>query len=185
MGLLLRGSCSGLHLFELDGVEFFLSGVSGVSGVSGESGVSGDSGVSGASGVGVVGKDSGVGNVFANSTNIAGDASRQLFFFAEVVFVVAFVGGDGAVFHFDDAGGEAVDEVAVVGDEDDGAGEGGDGVEEYVFGAHVEVVGGLVEEKEVGGRDENLCEGEAVAFAAGEDAEGLEDVVAGEEETAQ
>ena len=54
-----------------------------------------------------------------------------------------------AAFHLKDAGGEAVDEIAVVGDEDDCAGESGDGFEQNVFGTHVEVVGGLVQEQKV------------------------------------
>ena len=92
---------------------------------------------------------------------------------------------EAAVFDFEDSGGEAVDEVAVVGDEEDGAGEVADGVEEDVFGAEIEVVGGLVEEEEVRGRDEHLGHGVAVALAAGEDAEFFEDVVAGEHEAAE
>ncbi len=106
-------------------------------------------------------------------------------FAEEVVLVVAGVDVDAAVFDLEDAGGEAVDEVAVVRDEEDGAGELFDGVEEHVFGAHVEVVGRLVEQEEVGGRDEHAGEGVAVALAAGEHAEGLEDVVAGEHEAAE
>ena len=66
-------------------------------------------------------------------------------FAPEVVFVVAGVDVEAAVFYFEDAGGEAVDEVAVVGDEEDGAGEVADGVEEDVLGAEIEVVGGLVQ----------------------------------------
>ena len=106
-------------------------------------------------------------------------------FAPEVVLVVAGVDVDAAVFDLEDAGGEAVDEVAVVRDEEDGAGEVADGVEQDVLGAQVEVVGGLVEQEEVRGRDEHLGHGVAVAFAAGEDAEFLEDVVAGEHEAAE
>jgi hypothetical protein len=47
------------------------------------------------------------------------------------------------------------------------------------------VIGGLVEQQEVGGRDQNAGQREAVALAAGEHAERLEDVVAGEEEAAE
>ena len=60
-----------------------------------------------------------------------------------------------------------------------------DRVEQHVFGAHVEVVGGLVEQQEVGWRNENACQRVAVALAAGEHAEGLEDIVAGEEKAAE
>ena len=64
---------------------------------------------------------------------------------------------EAAVFDLEDAGGEAVDEVTVVGDEEDGAGEVADGVEEDVFGAEVEVVGGLVEEEHVDGETSILA----------------------------
>src|ERR1700678_4314123 len=106
-------------------------------------------------------------------------------FAPEVVFVVAGIDVEATVFDLEDARGQAVDEVAVVGDEEDGAGEVADGVEEDVFGAEVEVVGGLVEEEEVAGRDEHLGHGVAVALSAGKDAEFFEDVVAGEHEAAQ
>ena len=106
-------------------------------------------------------------------------------FAPEIVFVVAGVDVEAAIFDLEDAGGEAVDEVAVVGDEEDGAGEVADGFEEDVFGAEVEVVGGLVEEKHVRWGDEHLGHGVAVALAAGEDAEFFEDVVAGEHEAAE
>ena len=70
-------------------------------------------------------------------------------FAPEVVLVVAGVDVEAAVFDLEDAGGEAVDEVAIVGDKQNGAGEVADGVKEDVFGAEVEVVGGLVEQKHV------------------------------------
>ena len=47
----------------------------------------------------------------------------------EVVLVVAGVDVDAVVFHLEDARGEAVDEVAVVGDEQHRAGKVGDGFE--------------------------------------------------------
>src|ERR1019366_2896004 len=53
------------------------------------------------------------------------------------------------------------------------------------LGAHVEVVGGLVEEHEVGRHHQHTGQGVAVAFTAGKHADGLEDVVFGEEEAAE
>ena len=47
------------------------------------------------------------------------------------------------------------------------------------------MVGGLVEQQKVRRRDKNARQGEAIALAAGEHAELLEDVVAGEEEAAE
>ena len=57
---------------------------------------------------------------------------------------------------FEDAGCEAVDEVAVVRDEDHGSGEASDGVEQHVLGAEVEVIGRLVQQQEVGRAHEDL-----------------------------
>jgi hypothetical protein len=69
---------------------------------------------------------------------------------------------------FDDAGGDDVEEVAVVGDEDDGAGECAEVVFEPADGFGVEVVGGFVEEEEVGLAGEGAAECDAAFFSAGE-----------------
>ncbi len=127
----------------------------------------------------------GCGGGLEGGGDAGGGFLRAAGFAVEVVLVVAGVDVDAAVFHLEDAGGQAVDEVAVVRDEEDGAGEVGDGFEQDVLGAEVEVVGGLVEQQQVRGRDEHLGHGVAVALAAGEDAEFLEDVVAGEHEAAE
>ena len=68
------------------------------------------------------------------------------------------------------ARGDAVDEVAVVGDEQDGAGVVLERVGERLDGAHVEVVGGLVEQQEVGVADEQREQAQAAALAAREHA---------------
>ena len=86
-----------------------------------------------------------------------------------------------------------VDEGAVVGDEDEGAGVTGgvgvvvgeaEGLFEAFGGGDVEVVGGFVEDEEVLGAGEEAGEACAGAFAAGEGADGLVLVFAGEEERA-
>ncbi len=82
----------------------------------------------------------------------------------------------------EDRGGDAVEQVAVVGDEDERAGE----VEEIFFedfkGGDVEVVGGLVEEEDVGGFEHELGDEDAGSFTAGKIADGLVELLAGEEE---
>ena len=85
--------------------------------------------------------------------------------------VVALPGNALAAVELEDPLGDVVEEVAVVGDEDDGAGvflqvpfEPGDAL-------GVEVVGRLVEEQEVGAFEQDLAEGDAPAFAAGERAD--------------
>ena len=80
---------------------------------------------------------------------------------------------------------DGADEVLVVADEHDGAGELDERLLEHVDRVDVEVVRGLVEQDQRVGRDEHLREGEAGALAAGEDAHTLLDVVAVEEEGAE
>ena len=77
----------------------------------------------------------------------------------------------------------AIEQITVVGDEDERAGE----FEEIVFQdferGDVEVVGGLVEEQDVGGLEHEPGDEDAGALAAGEVADGLVELFAGEEET--
>ena len=90
-------------------------------------------------------------------------------FLFEVVAVVAFVLGQHAALELDDAIGDGVEHVAVVRNQQHGAlkrvgqvlFEPGDGLD-------VEVVGGLVQDGEIRLAHEDLGEGHAAAFAAGE-----------------
>ena len=85
----------------------------------------------------------------------------------------------------DDPGGERVDEVAVVADDDDGAFVAVEGVKEYLAALHVEVVGGLVEEQQVARPEQHLGEGGAVALAAAQYRNLLLGVITREEEGAE
>ena len=105
------------------------------------------------------------------SRSRGGNGIGQPCFAAQIVFVVAGVDVHGAVLDLEDARAERVEEVAVVGDEDDGAGEVADGFEQNFLGAQVEVVGRLVEQQEVRRADEDAGQRVAIAFAAGEHAE--------------
>ncbi len=80
---------------------------------------------------------------------------------------------------------EGVEEVAVVRDDEHGAGVADEGALEHALGLHVEVVGGLVEDQKVGGLDEHADECDARAFATGKDADFFKDIVAAEEEAAE
>ena len=80
---------------------------------------------------------------------------------------------------------DVVEEVPVVGNDEEGAGVVDEGLLQDVLRLHVEVVGGLVENKEVGGADEHADEGDAGTFTTGEDADLFEDVVAFEKEAAE
>ena len=67
-----------------------------------------------------------------------------------------------------DLGDEAVEELAVVGNHNDGAVEGGDGLLQHILGLEVEVVGGFVKDKEVDRLEQELNHGQATALAARE-----------------
>ena len=76
--------------------------------------------------------------------------------------------GGWAAVEVPDGGGDLVDEVEVVGDEQDGALGFLQGEVEGVAGFEVEVVGGLVEYEDVGLLQHELAEEEAGGLAAGE-----------------
>ena len=82
--------------------------------------------------------------------------------------VVAGMGVSLAIGNLDDAGRDDVEEVTVVGDEDDSAAVGFEEVLQPADGLGVEVVGGLVEEEEIGLDAEGPAEGNAAFFSAGE-----------------
>ena len=92
----------------------------------------------------------------------------------EVGGVVAVVVNDFAVaLEGEDVGGDAVEEPAVVGNHHGAAGEAFEAFFEGADGVYVEIVGGFVEEDEVGPAFEQAGEVDAVAFAAGEHADFL------------
>ena len=67
-----------------------------------------------------------------------------------------------------DLGHQAVEELTVVRDDDSGAVEGLDGFLEHVFRGHIEVVGGLVENQEVDGFQQQADHGQTAALTATE-----------------
>ena len=74
--------------------------------------------------------------------------------------------GNGVTFEDDEVGADAVEEPAVVADDDGDACKFGDGVFEGAQGIDVEVVGGFVEHDDVRCFGECLGEMNAVAFTA-------------------
>lgn len=102
-----------------------------------------------------------------------------------VVVVRAVVHGGPSGIDFEGFGGEGVEEVAVVGDEEKGAGEGAEVALEPFDGREVEVVGGFVEEEGVGGGDEDAGEFGAHLPSAAELVEGFGEVGGGEAEAAE
>src|SRR5262249_3158631 len=90
-----------------------------------------------------------------------------------------------AVADLEDPRRELVDEVAIVRDEYDGPGVGGQCLEQHVFGSHIEVVRGFVEQKKVGRMHQETKQSVAAAFTAGKHADALEDIISLEQETTQ
>ena len=82
--------------------------------------------------------------------------------------VVPLPGDALAAVELEDPAGHVVEEVAVVGDGDDGAGIVGEEVLQPGDGLGVEVVGGLVEQQQVGALEEQAAEGHPAALAARE-----------------
>ena len=105
--------------------------------------------------------------------------------FSVGAFEVDDAEGGWAALEVPDAGGDLVDEVEVVGDEEDGALVLLQGEVEGVAGFEVEVVGGLVEDEDVGLLQHELAEEQACRFAAGERVGALHALLAAEEHAAE
>lgn len=80
---------------------------------------------------------------------------------------------------------DGVEKVSVVRNDEEGAGVVDECFLQDVLRLHVEVVGGLVENEEVGGADEHANKGDAGTFATTQDADFFEDIVPSEEEAAE
>ena len=105
--------------------------------------------------------------------------------FFQVIGVVSGGDMDAVFLEGDDLVADAVEEIPVVGNAEDGAAEGREGFLKHAEGGEVEVVGGLVEDDEVAAGFENFCEHEPSAFAAGEEVDALVDAFVIEKETAE
>ena len=103
----------------------------------------------------------------------------------QVILVVAGENIHFAAADFKHPRGQLIDEVAVVGDKHHRAGIFLERFQQDVFGAQVEVVGGFVEQQEIGGVQQHARQGIAIAFAAGKHADALEDIVFGKQEAPQ
>ncbi len=101
------------------------------------------------------------------------------------LFPLLVVGEDAGVcvaVKAEDDVGDAVEHIAVVGNEDEGSLEFEEGFFEDFEGGDVEVVGGLVEHEEIGGLEHKASDEDAAALATAEALDGLVELVAGEEE---
>lgn len=86
----------------------------------------------------------------------------------QVLGVVALVTVQAAAVDLADPLGDVVEEVPVVGDGDDGAGVLREVLLQPLHGLGVQVVGGLVEEQQVGGLQQQLAQRDAAALTTGE-----------------
>lgn len=107
-----------------------------------------------------------------------------LFQGAEGLIEVGVEGGAAAAVKDEDFGSEASEHGAVVGDEDDGTFEGFERFFEDLKGGDVEIVGGFVEDEDVGGLEHHARDVDAGELAAGEIAHLLLELFVSEEEAA-
>ena len=98
-----------------------------------------------------------------------GDITEPFFALLFVDAVVAFAPNDGSIaFEGEYMCGDAIEEPAVVADDDSAATECFESFFEGAEGIDIEVIGGFVEEQEVSAGAEEFGEVDAVAFTAGE-----------------
>src|SRR5579862_277351 len=103
----------------------------------------------------------------------------------EIIFVVARKDLDLAGADFENARGQVIDEVAIVRNKDDGAGIFHQRVQQNIFCPQVKMVRGLVKQQEVRRMQQQAQQGIASTLTAGENADLLEDIVFGKQETSQ
>ena len=94
-------------------------------------------------------------------------ASLALGLGEEVIGVIAFVREEAAVGQLDHAPGHAIEEIAVVRDDEVGTGEAFQELGDPIYGFGVEVVRGFVQDQEIGPGDNRAGHGHAAFLAAG------------------
>ncbi len=77
----------------------------------------------------------------------------------------------------ENASGQLINEVPVVGDKDHRSPERQQRFEQHILSAQVEVIGGFIEEQEILWTDQHACERIPVALTAGKHADAFEDLV--------
>ena len=105
--------------------------------------------------------------------------------FFDVIIEITQIFCDTVFFHHHDLFGKTVDEVTVVADSQNGAGEIPQSVFQHFAAVHIQMVGGLVQKQKVVLLEHQLGKRYPAPFAAGELFDLLENLVAGEEEQAQ
>ena len=103
----------------------------------------------------------------------------------QIVFVISGIDLDFAVTNFEHARCQLVDEVAIVGDEDDGTCVFHQSVQQNVLRAQIKMVRRFVEQQKVCRMQQQPEQSIAAALPAGQDADLLEDIFVREEKTPQ
>ena len=106
-------------------------------------------------------------------------------FFLQIVVIISDIVDQSMVFQVQDPGGRPVDKIPVVGDVEHSSRVVDQGVLQDFLGGNVQVVGGLVQDQEVGLGEHKLCQGDPASFSAAQVFDALEHVVAGEQEGGQ
>src|SRR5207245_10283199 len=106
-------------------------------------------------------------------------------FRSQVILIIPRIILKPTTFDLENARRQLIDEIAVVRDEYDCSGELPQCFEQHILGLQVEVIGGLVKQKEIRRAQEHPCESVAIAFTTGKHADALEDVIVGKQEGPQ
>src|SRR5580658_3456625 len=103
----------------------------------------------------------------------------------DVVFIVPWKNIDLTVSHFENSRGKFIDEIAIMRNKDHCPAVFLERFQQHVLGAHVQVIGGLVEQQEIGWLQQHASQSVTVALTSREHADALEHVVFGKQEAAQ
>ena len=109
----------------------------------------------------------------------------HLLFFSQVIADITEPVAGVAWLDFEGFIDDRIEEVAVVRNDEKGAIELLEGLAEDRLRLHVEVIGRLIENKEVTGVEEHFGEGKSTALSTREDFYGFEDIVSGKKEASK
>src|SRR6266851_1498101 len=110
---------------------------------------------------------------------------RSTFLAPQKILVIPGIDFHSSAADFPDPRGQLVYKVAVVGNENHGPGVAAQGVQQNVFGAHVQMIGWLIEQQEVCRMQQHSQERIAVSFASRKHSDSLENFLPREQKAAQ
>jgi len=110
---------------------------------------------------------------------------RAALFPPQEVFVIAGINLDLSAANFEYSCRQFVDEIAIMGDEDDGSRVLPKRLQQHILRAHVEVVCGLIEEQKICGMQQHSEKRIPVPLSSRKHANAFENVVAGKQEASE